>query len=41
MDWKDCEFVQPGSEDDTRVPPERTGWETVVFDVEDEESDPG
>lgn len=39
MDWTDCEFVQPGSEDDSHTSVEKTGWETVVFVIEDEESD--
>jgi len=38
----DCEFIQEREEDNVgRMPNARTGWETVVFQVEDEPPDDG
>ena len=39
MEWfSDLEFIQERVEDERELPPvELTGWETIVFVVEDEE----
>ena len=36
MDWIDLDFVLASPDCDRPPPAERTGWETVVFELEDE-----
>ena len=36
MDWIDLDFVLASPECDRPASAERTGWETVVFELEDE-----
>lgn len=38
MDWMDYDFIADAPlEDDLLEPIERTGWEVVIFELDDEE----
>lgn len=41
--WPECEFIVRESAENEQIQagPNKTGWETVVFVVEDEEPPPG
>ncbi|HUP48502.1 MAG TPA: hypothetical protein VNA04_06910 [Thermoanaerobaculia bacterium] len=38
MTWGDCDFILEGPEHEPGRSSELTGWETVVFELEDEET---
>lgn len=38
MNWSDYDFILDRSDEQPRVQVELTGWETVVFELDDEES---
>ena len=40
MDWRDLDFILSSPDCERTTPVERTGWETVVFELEDDESLP-
>jgi hypothetical protein len=37
MDWRELDFVLLSPDCERTPSPERTGWETVVFELEDDE----
>ena len=41
MDWRELDFVLLSPDCERTSSLERTGWETVVFELEDVENDPG
>ena len=40
MTWTDYDFVRDSPDPDRGQPIHRTGWETVIFDLDEEEPQP-
>ena len=38
MNWSDYDFILDGSDEQPLPPRDLTGWETVVFELDEEES---